>query len=146
MRADSIGRNLPALRAHDLIRGVDYLRSRQDVDASRIRAAARGVEGVWLLLAAATERRIEKIWLDGTPHSFSSSFDGPIHARLFDAVIPGFLRHWDLADLVRAAGKRAVIWTDPSDWKGATATGLGAPFRYRAQGATDKALLEELLR
>jgi hypothetical protein len=43
-RADSIGRNLPAMRAHDILRGVDLLCSRDDVDAEAIRAAAQGVK------------------------------------------------------------------------------------------------------
>jgi dienelactone hydrolase len=145
MRADSIGRNLPALRAHDILRGVDYLRTRDDVDSSHIRGMARGVDGVWLLLAAAAEARINEIWLDRTPHSLRASLNGPIHTRLFDAVIPGFLQHWDLADLVRAMGKRPVMWTDPADWMGKTVPGLGAAFRYRGAGHSDEALLAEFL-
>src|SRR2546430_15742029 len=31
-RADHIGRNLPAMRAHDILRGVDLLAARSDVD------------------------------------------------------------------------------------------------------------------
>ena len=66
-RADQIGRNLPAMRAHDILRGVDLLCARDDVDAGSIRAAAQGVRGIWLLLAAATDSRIRKVWLDKTP-------------------------------------------------------------------------------
>jgi hypothetical protein len=144
-RADSIGRNLPAMRAHDILRGVDLLRARKDVDSSQIRAAAREVNGVWLLMAAAADRRIEKIWIDRTPHSLAASLDGPIHTRLFDAMIPGFLLHWDLEDLVRATGKRPVLWTDPADWMGRIAPGLGSAFRYRTAGQTDEAILAEFL-
>jgi len=144
-RADSIGRNLPAMRAHDILRGVDYLHARNDVDGARIRAAARNVEGVWLLLAAAADPRIGKIWLDRTPHSLSAALDGPIHTRLFDSVIPGFLLHWDFNDLVSAMGKRQVMWTDPSDWMLRTRHDLGARFRYREPGQTEEALLAEFL-
>src|SRR2546430_5766573 len=41
-RSDHIGRNLPAMRAHDILRGVDLLAARSDEDAASIRAAARG--------------------------------------------------------------------------------------------------------
>src|SRR5437016_6109786 len=59
-RANRIGRNLPAMRAHDILRGLDLLAARDDVDAASIRAAARGVKGIWLLLAAAMDTRIVK--------------------------------------------------------------------------------------
>ena len=74
-RANSIGLNLPALRAHDILKAVDYLASRDDVRPEMIRAAARESRGIWLLLAAAVDPRLGKIWIDRTPHSFSSALD-----------------------------------------------------------------------
>ncbi len=145
-RADAIGRNLPAMRAHDILRGVDFLSGRDDVDPGSIRAAARDVKGVWLLLAAAVDSRIGKLWLDRTPHSLSSALDHSINTNLFDAMIPGFLLHWDLSDLVRAIGTRPVLWTDPANWMNRTVPGLGAGFRYRYSDQKDEAFLEELLR
>jgi hypothetical protein len=145
-RADSIGRNLPAMRAHDIVRAIDVLASRSEVDASRIRGAARGVYGVWLLLAAAVDSRISRVWVDGTPHSLAAAMDGPINTNLFDAMVPGFLLHWDLTDLVRAMGERTVLWTDPADWMGRTVPGLGAGFRYRHSDQKDEPYLSELLR
>ena len=144
-RANSIGRNLAAMRAHDILRGIDLLSARDDVDLGSIRAAARDVKGIWLLLAAAVDPRIDKLWLDRTPHSLAAAMDSAIHTNLFDAMIPGFLLHWDLADLVRALGTRPVLWTDPADWVGRTVP-LGAGFRYRYSGQTDEAFLAELLR
>ena len=41
-RANRIGRNLPAMRAHDIVRGIDVLAARADVDPASIRAAAPG--------------------------------------------------------------------------------------------------------
>jgi hypothetical protein len=146
MRADAIGRNLPAMRAHDLLRGVDVLSSRDDVDPASIRAAARDVKGIWLLLAAAVDSRIGKVWLDHTPYRLSIAMEGVLNTNLFDAVIPGFLLHWDLPDLVHAMGKRPVLWTDPADWMGQTISlSLGDGFRYRYSDQTDDAFLEELL-
>jgi dienelactone hydrolase len=115
-QANMIGQNLPALRAHDILRGVDLLQARSDVDPGAIRGIARGVKGFWLLLAAATNSRIEGIWLDRTPHSLRSALDNSIAADLWDAVIPRFVLHWDLDDLVKAMGSRRVLWTDPTSW------------------------------
>ena len=129
-RADQIGRNLPAMRAHDILRGVDLLAARDDVDAAAIRAAARGVKGIWLLLAAATDSRIAEVWLDRTPFSLRSALEHSMNTGLFDAVIPGFALHWDLEDLVKAMGDRPVLWTDPSNWM-ERPVAVDPAFRYR---------------
>ena len=144
-RADAIGRNLAAMRAHDVLRGVDLLSSREDVDAASIRAAARDVKGIWLLLAAAADKRIGKIWLDRTPYSLGAAMEGPLNTNLFDAMIPGFLLHWDLEDLVHAMGTRRVLWTDPANWMGQIVV-PGPGFDYRYSGQTDEAFLAELFR
>jgi cephalosporin-C deacetylase-like acetyl esterase len=129
-RANQIGRNLPAMRAHDILRGIDVLAARSVVDPSSIRAMARGVKGIWLLLAAAVDTRIAKVWLDRTPYSVRSALENSMNTDLFDAVIPSFALHWDLNDLTKAMENRPVLWTDPANWMG-HAFPLGAPFRYR---------------
>jgi len=129
-RANQIGRNLPAMRAHDILRGVDLLVARDDVDPASIRVAARGVKGIWLLLAAAADTRIGKVWLDRTPYSLRLALEKSLNTGLFDAVIPGFALHWDLEDLTKAMGDRPVLWTEPTNWMGRIVP-LGPPFRYR---------------
>jgi cephalosporin-C deacetylase-like acetyl esterase len=129
-RANQIGRNLPAMRAHDILRGVDLLVARDDVDPASIRVAARGVKGIWLLLAAAADTRIRKVWLDRTPYSLRLALENSMNTGLFDAVIPGFALHWDLEDLTKAMGDRPVLWTEPTNWMGRIVP-LGPPFRYR---------------
>jgi dienelactone hydrolase len=130
LRADQIGLNLPAMRAHDILRAVDLLCARSDVAANSIRAAAQGVKGIWLLLAAATDTRIGKIWVDKTPYSMHEALQNPMNTDLFDAVIPGFALHWDLVGLKKAMGDRSVLWTDPTNWMGRPVW-LGQPYRYR---------------
>jgi hypothetical protein len=141
------------MRAHDILRGVDILAARTDVDPNSIRALARGVRGIWLLLAAAVDTRLDMIWLDRTPASIRAALANPMNTDLFDAVIPGFALHWDLEDLVRAMGNRSVLWTDPTNWMGHPVT-LQGPFRYRyvigdttdLREAQDDSFIAELLR
>ena len=140
VQANLIGLNLPAMRAHDILRGVDLLAARSDVDSGSIRAAARGVSGVWLLLAAAVDPRLGKIWIDRTPHSLGSALDHSMAADLWDAVIPGFVLHWDLNDLVKAMGQRQVMWTDPTNWlRQVVALGPAYQYRYVLGDTTDLA-------
>ena len=152
-RANRIGRNLPAMRAHDILRGLDLLAARDDVDPTSIRAAARGVKGIWLLLAAAVDTRIVKIWLDRTPYSVRAALEHSMNSDLFDAVIPGFALYWDLDDLTKAMGNRSVLWTDPTNWMGHPAA-AGPAFRYRyvigdttdLHDEQDNAYIQEFLR
>ncbi len=129
-RANLIGLNLPALRAHDILRGIDLLSARPDVDSESIRGMARGVEGIWLLLAATVDSRIKGIWLDRTPYSLRAALENSVAADLWDAAIPGFVLHWDLDNLVKAMGSRRVLWTDPTNWI-RTVVFAGPSFRYR---------------
>ena len=152
-RANQIGLNLPAMRAHDILRGVDVLAAREDVDPTSIRATARAVKGVWVLLAAAVDPRIGKLWLDRTPHSLRAALENTVNTDIFDAVIPGFALRWDLEDLTKAMGDRPVLWTDPTNWMHRPVV-LGPPFRYRYilgddtdhHDDQDNAYIEELLK
>jgi len=49
---------------------------------------------------------------------------------LFDALILGFVLHWDLDDLVKAMRNRPVMWTDPANWMNRIAN-LKGPYEYR---------------
>ena len=142
-RADTIGRNLAVMRANDVLRGVAQLAGRPGIDASRIRIVARGVDGFWVLLAAAADARIEGVWIDRLPHNFRSALNQPLNTRLFDALIPGFLLHWDMPDLISLMGRRRVELTDPVDWSGRAVT-VGAPFRSRRAGESDVELVRGL--
>jgi cephalosporin-C deacetylase-like acetyl esterase len=144
-RADLVGRNLAAMRAHDLLVAVDVLAARPDIDAGSIRGYARGVKGVWLLLAAAVDDRLGKIWLDRTPWSIAVALQDPLTNDLFDAMIPRFALHWDFRDIVDAIGDRRVLWTDPTNWMNRVVP-LGAPYRYRYVGEGDAPSIEEFLR
>jgi cephalosporin-C deacetylase-like acetyl esterase len=152
-QAGHIGRNLAAMRAHDILRGVDLLAARSDVDPASIRAAARGVKGIWLLLAAAIDSRIGKVWLDRTPYSLRAALETSMNSTLLEAVIPGFALHWDLEDLTKAMGNRPVLWTDPTNWMGKIVA-VGPSYRYRyvigdvtdLSDEQDNAYIDELVR
>jgi dienelactone hydrolase len=144
-RADLVGRNLAAMRAHDLLVAVDLLAARPDIDAGSIRGYARGVKGIWLLLAAAVDPRLSKIWLDRTPWSLAAALEAPLTNHLFDAMIPRFALHWDFRDLVDAIGDRRVLWTDPTNWMNRVVP-LGPPFRYRHLEEGDAPSISEFLR
>ncbi len=145
LRADQIGDVLPALRARDILHGIDVLAARSDVDPARIAATARDAKGVWLLLAAAADPRISRVWLDRTPPTLALAYEQALTVNLFDAVLPGFLRHWDLPDLARITGPRLALWTDPIDWAGKRIPAPGPGFTLRKAAQEDRELLRLVL-
>jgi len=114
-------------------------------DTGWIYAAARGVQGVWLLMAAAIDPRIRRVWLDRTPSSLRTALDNPLSRDLHDAVIPGFALRWDLQDLVKATAPREVIWSDPTDWMQEVQPHLEG-YLYRTHEETDGRFVKELLK
>ena len=146
IRAWLIGKNMACLRAGDIRRGADVLLARPDVDGASFRAAARNISGVWLLMAAATDERIGRIWLDRTPYSLRAALQSPVVTRdLHDAIIPGFALHWDLDDLVKAMAPRSVLWTDPADWTHTVVPHLNG-LLYRTFDEPDDRFLAELMK
>ena len=135
-RADQIGRNLPAMRAHDIVRGIDVLAARDDVDPASIRAAARGVKGIWLLLAAAVDTRIGKVWLDRTPYSLRAALENSMNTDLFDAVIPGFALALGSGRSYQGHGKPSGPVDGSRELDGARPCPLGPHFTIATFSAT----------
>jgi cephalosporin-C deacetylase-like acetyl esterase len=106
LRADMVGRTLVGLRVDDVIRAIDYLSSRGDVDASRISASASGHMGLVLLHAGVLDRRIRHIEVDHVLSSYRSLLDAPLPTGAPEDVIPGVLLHYDIPDLEQALKPR----------------------------------------
>jgi cephalosporin-C deacetylase-like acetyl esterase len=112
LRADMVGRTLVGLRTDDVIRAIDYLTSRADVDAARISAQASGHMGLVLLHAGVLDRRIRHIDVNHVLTSYRSLLDAPLPTGAPEDVIPGVLLHYDIPDLERALQPRLTA-SDP---------------------------------
>ena len=115
MAAILLDRPLVGQRALDIIRAVDLLAARTDVDAGKI--AGLGIEagGVPLLHAAVLDARIGRIALDRTLASYESVVEHRIHRRVFESVIFGVLKSYDLPDLAATLAPRRVLVVDATD-------------------------------
>jgi hypothetical protein len=108
MTALHIGRPLVGLRMTDVLRGVDLLAARTDVERTRIYGFGRDAGAIPLLHAAALDERIRKIALEGMLASYQTIIQQRIHRQIFEQVIPGVLRSYDLPDVVAALAPRQV--------------------------------------
>jgi cephalosporin-C deacetylase-like acetyl esterase len=100
MTAFLIGRTLVGMRAADILRGVDLLASRSEVDAARISAIGKGLGAVPLLYAAALDDRIHKLAFEQILVSYRAIVEQRLHRGVLESIIPGVLGQFDLGDLL----------------------------------------------
>jgi hypothetical protein len=115
MTALLLGKPLVAMRAEDVSRGVDLLAARPEVDRDRISAFGRGMGAVPVLYSAAFDSRIRKLALEQMLVSYESVVTNRIHWQIFENIVQGALRRYDLPDLVRWMAPRPVWLVDAVD-------------------------------
>lgn len=106
MRAFLLGRTMPGLQVVDVLRAVDYLRSRPDADARHITVRAAGNAGVLALYAATLDPRITKVLASGHLSSYLWLAQQPVHEGYLDVIVPGVLKDFDIPDIVKHLGNR----------------------------------------
>jgi hypothetical protein len=114
LRADLVGRTLLGMRIDDVIRVVDYVAHRPDVNPTSISAIAGGHLGLVLIHAAVLDLRLKHIEVDHVLASYRSLLDAPLTVGAAEDVIPGVLLDYDIPDLTRALASRLSL-TDPLD-------------------------------
>lgn len=117
LRAELVDRTLLGMRVDDVIRAVDYLASRPDVDPKNITAEASGHMGLVLLHAAVLDPRIRHVTVDHVLESYASLLRAPTPLDAPQDVLPGVLLKYDIPDLVRVLGPRVTA----TDWLSGTA-------------------------
>ena len=108
MTAILLRRTLVAMRALDVIRGVDLLAARPDVDAASIGALGVGEAAVPLLYAAAMDSRLRSLTMERMLLSYDAVATGGLHKLIFEQIVPGALIDFDLPDLVGVVAPRPI--------------------------------------
>ena len=122
LRAAIVGKTLLGMRAEDIIRAVDILSARPEVDRASIAAFGQGGLGVAVLHAAVLDDRIRRIVLQDTLAVYRMAVDRPIHRHIHEAAPAGVLKKYDLDELLAAVSPRQVTVINPVD-------ALGEPLR-----------------
>ena len=112
MSALLMKRTLAGMRARDILRGVDLLAARSDVDSSRISGIGRNSAAVPMLYAAVFDTRLRAVSLEGMLLSYDSVVTNRMHHGVFEQIVPGALVDFDLPDLASAIAPRAVWLSD----------------------------------
>jgi hypothetical protein len=109
LRAELTGKTIMGMRISDVIRAVNYLSMRHDVDRNRISAYASYHLGLVLINAAILDSRLSHIIVDHTLTSYRSLLEAPVPIHASEDILPGVLRHYDIPDLVSSLGARITL-------------------------------------
>jgi hypothetical protein len=124
-----LGRPLLGGQVHDMLRALDYLRSRPDVGGS-LSLVGDGPHGVIALYAAALDGRAG-VALRQTITDYRSLAVAERYSQPFGIYAWGLLKEFDLPDVARAVAPRQVLLLDPVNPVGEPDTGT-ARERYKA--------------
>ena len=146
-RAWSMSDSLIGMRVRDIVRGIDYVLGRQDVETSGIRILGRGEGALWALFAAVVDERVRGVVADRGLLSYKSLTRVDRHRHGAAVLIPGVLERFDLPQVAASIADRHLVILDPLDpdkkpadirlsrhtyeWTRRTYAALGAEDRFR---------------
>jgi hypothetical protein len=113
MTAILMNRTLAAMRARDIVRGLDVLAAQPQVDPSQLSGIGRHGAAVPLLYAAVFDARLKSISLEDMILSYDAVATTAMQRKVFEDIVPGALLEFDLPDLVGAIAPRQVWISDP---------------------------------
>jgi dienelactone hydrolase len=101
------GKTTAGVRIYDIIRTIDYLCTRKDVDSNRI--GCMGISGGGLVCAfsSAIDERIKAAVVSGYSNTFRDSVMAMHHC--IDNFIPGILKHGEMPDIIGLIAPRPLL-------------------------------------
>ncbi|MEW5974983.1 MAG: acetylxylan esterase [Acidobacteriota bacterium] len=135
MTALLVDKPLVGMRMLDISRGIDLLASRPEVDPRQIGGFGVESAAIPLLFTAALDDRLTKLSFDRMLGSYEAVVRHRVHRRIFENVIPGVLRSFDLPEVLASLAPRRVWLVDTSDPLG---------FRLRANDRDQQLALPKL--
>jgi hypothetical protein len=105
-------------RVQDVLGVLRYLRTRLDVDPSRIILAGRGGGAVVALHAAAVDGTVAGVVCYDALASYRAIVDAPRHVHPAADLLPDVLLHYDLPALAAALAPAPVLIVGPQDAMG----------------------------
>jgi len=114
--ANMIGRSIVGIQAGDVIRVVNFLKIRKDVDQSKIGAIAFDEMCPTLLHAAVFDKSINSIALIGSLISYGTIVNNRFYNQSYsDYTVAGALTAYDLPDLIGCISPRKVALVELKD-------------------------------
>lgn len=104
-----------AMRAFDVTRAIDWLRSEDEFAGARVAVVGEGLGGVWAMVATAFDDRVAAVVCRRTLISYKALLSTQYYEVQGYFWVPGALQDYDLPDLPSLAAPRPVLWLDAVD-------------------------------
>lgn len=144
-----MNRSLLGMRIEDVIRSIDYVSNRDDVDLTRLHAIGTGMGAMWCLYAAALDPRIRSLIFVHGLLSYQTLTESDEYLYGADVFVRNVLLHFDLPQVAAAIADRPLAIIQPKDsMKRTVASDVAnnayqlARNAYRAVGREDRFILE----
>jgi cephalosporin-C deacetylase-like acetyl esterase len=108
-------RCLFGMRVQDVLRGVEYALSREDLGAGGVDAVGRGSGALWILFAAALDDRIRSIVAEGGLLSYASLTRVDRYLHSAGVFARDILTSFDLPQVAAAISDRRLALVGPVD-------------------------------
>jgi hypothetical protein len=103
------------MRTRDVLRGVDYLETRPEIDRNRISAIGHGSGGVLVLHAAALDERIRSVASMASLMSYATIVENEIYAHRSSLFPRAGLSKYDLPELGALIAPRPLLLLNTVD-------------------------------
>jgi cephalosporin-C deacetylase-like acetyl esterase len=115
----ALGSPVAGHRVHDVLRAIDYLSARSDVDAAELRLLGSGNAAIAGQMAAFLDGRVRSVFLERSLVSFASVLESADYSLDLSWFVPGILRSMDLPDVVAGLAPRPCWMRNGVDANGA---------------------------
>jgi pimeloyl-ACP methyl ester carboxylesterase len=110
--------SLLGMRVQDVIRSVDYALSRPDVDKENVRIVGKGMGALWILFAAALDRRIQSAICESSLVSYQCLALVDRYTQGANTFVRDVLLNFDLPDVAACVADRKLVLLAPVDAMG----------------------------
>jgi pimeloyl-ACP methyl ester carboxylesterase len=158
-----IDRDFFGMRVFDVVRSIDYVLSRPDVDPSGLVIVGRGAGALWSLYAAALDTRVCALVMDGGLLSYRALTSVDRYLTESSLFIRDVLTRFDLPEVAAAVADRPLTIISPRgpmnqeveipearsayQWTSKVYANLGASDRFRVSPkSSDVSLADQYLK
>lgn len=101
--------SLMGMRVQDVVRSIDYVQGRSDVEPGGVHLVGRGMGALWVLFAAALDARVRAAVCEGGLLSYRTLTDSDRYLHGADVFIPDVLKYFDLPEVAAAVGRPVTV-------------------------------------
>jgi cephalosporin-C deacetylase-like acetyl esterase len=115
------GKTTLGMRTQDIMKGIDFIKTREDLQNRRIVVIGQGLGGLWAVTAAAFDERINGVVTIGTLPSYKPLIENMYYNNTWGYFwLPGALKDFDIPDVTKLSSSGTQLWIDPINQLGET--------------------------